>query len=140
MLHGLNHRSSLLAAALFSAFPDWVRFARVQHAGSLLVDVPSPGNPCATLYVDTLEEDCTVSFAGWHIHLPSYANGEATYQRALELIREIHEERRVVVRTYEGGRWTGTHAAAPNAVPPAGPGRTVQVFSWKGTYNVEQAA
>jgi hypothetical protein len=146
------NESSAVAEAIFAAFPEWRALARVQQAADgssfLVVEVTPPPAARAErgLIVHTANGEVTVGFDHYHAHFDrGVADGEPFgLQAALELARQILEERVAIASWWFDDEWQSSSqiAAGSSPSPPSGSSRSnrVRVRSWRGTFNLDASA
>lgn len=143
-LDQLNPHSRRFADALLAEFPEWepyLRLASYEGAapGTLAVEVPPPHPAGFPLFVDTNHDEVTVTFAGWHDHYGSWTGEtvEESTRAAVDVVRDIVQERRLAVLAMDGERWRRSWSLAPGQPVERRHGEQTRVRSWRGTYDAD---
>lgn len=141
--------SAAASEQIFAAFPEWRAIAREEQAedGSsfLVVEVAPPAAARVEhgLVIDTANQEVTVGFDCYHSHFDeSIGDGELFgIEAALELVRQIVNERIAVVSWWDGEHWRGSAQLEAGAEPEAAKWvmhfDRVRVRSWKGSLNAD---
>jgi hypothetical protein len=146
----LNQFSQQFADALFTRFPDWRAYARVDEnetrdeGGILYVEIPvPPGSDLSRpLYILTANEEVVVGFDSDHNHfedLLESGGSDSSIQEVLDFIVDILEERVVAVSWWAGSSLQGGTMILTSSKPE--PSEHIHSFdrvrirSWKETYD-----
>lgn len=146
----LDEFSGAFAEALFTVYPKWVGYARVDIAEDgetpdLVVEVPSPSsqNGSPTLLVYTEDREVTVSFAYYHSHFDWPPDDPDMTRNALAFIAAILNEEIGAASGWNGDKWAGSwlvRKGEPIAPPKNMPTmELIRVRSWQGTLNHDLA-
>ena len=133
--------SQTFAQALISAFPEWQNLASVVPGSQerdrfIEVVVPQEGTD-RFLRLSTEDEEISIAFDDWHEHIGPFL-GFTTAQSveaALKLIEDFTDERIVVKVFRRNGVWDGSTIEAPDEPIRVPPHCTMQVVSWRGTFD-----
>lgn len=127
---------------LFKRFPEWKEFSRHEKSEKdkheyLVVIVQAPTNKeSAGLIILTQNEEITIGFDEYHTHEEVYESFESTYERAIEFIEELINERKIVLVECENGRIRQSSAIKYNSrIPQSNGDKKYYTRSWKGTYD-----
>lgn len=126
----LNEYAEAVRARLVAIFPEFTGHVS-EEDGALVIRYPS-SDPEYPLCVYAWDDEITVGFDHWHMHLRRLDDDEgAELQSAEALIRAIREDRELVVVKHAGERWVGSHlASSPDEVRlERGETATVRAFS-----------
>jgi len=143
----LNPFSAEFARALFSKYPSWREFSKVDSSNYsknlLVVEVPGPIESKADfpLIIDTDGDEVTVGFDRYHSHF-NWPPFDEVHQNPLVFIDDIVRERVAIASLWGEGRWLGSQAVAP----PEGTGgilrdsraKILRIRSWNGRFNADQ--
>ena len=140
-INALDDQSRQFALRLFSIFPQWESFAEPvprdeADAGAFELKVPQPGTP-RVLEINTHKQEITICFGEWHTHLGTFLGltiGEAA-DLAVDMVRGIVAEERIVSITYRDGRWSGSSLSYVEAPSTQEANSTTEVYSWFGTHD-----
>ena len=149
-LDRLNDHSRQFATQLFRKWPEWLQYARFDpyedfEKEALLVEVPRPVDGSSHgLFITTSEWEISVGF-GENFHTRFGTSGEPAggnfYADALAFIADFVDEQTVVAIAYQDkaslGSWKIDLAAESIDEVEVGPGETVKIRSWLGTYDRE---
>ena len=149
-LERLNDHSRQFATQLFRRWPEWIQHARFDpyedfEKEALLIEVPRPVDGSGHgLFITTSEWEISVGF-GENFHTRFGISGENSdgnfYDEALGFIADFVAERLVVAIAYQEKEWLGSWKIdlAKESLDEieVGPGETVKIRSWLGTYNRE---
>src|SRR5690606_4831200 len=107
----LNEYAEAVRARLVAAFPEFAGHVG-EEGGHFVIQYPST-DPDFPLYVWTYDDEITVGFDMWHMHIPCMDDDvDAEVAEAAGLIRAILEGRTLVVVKHAGETWTGSHLAS----------------------------
>ena len=145
-LERLNDHSRQFATQLFRRWPEWLQSVRLpQTAEFKLVEVPRQVDGSHHgLFITTSEWEISVGF-GENFHTRFGTSGENStgdfYAEALDFLASFVEERLVVAIAYQDKEWLGSWkidlAKESLDEVEVGPGETVKIRSWLGTYDRE---
>jgi hypothetical protein len=149
-LDRLNDHSRQFATLLFKRWPEWLRYARFDpyedfEKEALLIEVPRPVDGSTHgLFITTSEWEISVGF-GENFHTRFGTSGEPIsgnfYEEALQFISDFVDERLVMAIAYQDNEWLGSwkiHLDKESLDKvTVGPGETVKIRSWLGTYDRE---
>lgn len=137
----LDGFSRAFADALFAAFPEWEPCAsHIPNVGdealAMEVTIRQPGTG-RTLSIRTDDAEIMITFEMWHDHLRMFSgHSESEVARlALDEIRDLLAERKVVKVDYRDGRWAGSDIVDSSEIPIPAPGVNTKIYSWLGTYD-----
>ncbi|MEK6423216.1 MAG: hypothetical protein V4801_26805 [Burkholderia gladioli] len=155
MIELLEPFSRQMAEDLFSAFPTWKdHLSIVTDEGDrhFSIHVPPPAaskNGPIEIY-SSANQEVTVCYAGTHAHFFSVLGNVQEARGAIEFLRDILDEQRVVVSyIWEGDAtmpngFVSTGSVPANKIPRANYEyfytTSIRVRSWKGTYDADFAA
>ena len=149
-LDRLNDHSRQFATRLFRRWPEWLQHARFDpyedfEKEALLVEVPRQKDGSRNgLFITTSEWEVSVGF-GENFHTRFGTSGESTkgdfYEEALDFLAAFVEEKVVLAIAYQVTEWLGSWKInlADESLDEVevGPGETVKIRSWLGTYDRE---
>ena len=142
----LSPFAARFARILFERYPEWKQYVvppdpEWQETQDLAVAVPSrfPDEP---LRIDTMDDEITISWRGWHTHCYSWKDGPTEEQfigEALEIITALLSEGLVIVEGQDRGKTTASGHYQPDEVAESldlySDHDTVTATSWNGTYD-----
>ena len=147
-LQNLNDHSRQFAVRLFRQWPEWHRLSRFDpyeefEKEALLVEVPRPTDGSSHgLFITTSEWEISIGY-GESFHTRFGTNGDegstSFYDDAMAFLEGFVAEKIVVAVAFEGGEWLGSwridlECESLDDVTP-GPGETVHIRSWRGTWD-----
>jgi hypothetical protein len=139
--HELDELSLDFAKAVFSAFPDWERGARVMRndetgLSSLEVDVVQEITG-RVLHLSSIGDEITLAFEHWHTHVGPFLGIDVaeSIATAMGIIKDFISEETVVTITDRGGLWIGSSLQYRAAPGEPEPNSTTRIYSWRGTYD-----
>ncbi len=146
----LDGFSGAFAEALFTAYPEWVAYARVDIAEDgetpdLVVEVPSPCSKDGSLELIVYTEDTEVivNFAHYHSHFGWPPDDSDMTRDALTFIAAILSEEIAAASGWNGDKWAGSwliHKGEAIAPPKNMPiMESIRIRSWQGTLNQDMA-
>ena len=149
-LDRLNDHSRQFATQLFKRWPEWLQYARFDpyedfEKEALLVEVPRPVDGSTHgLFITTSEWEISVGF-GENFHTRFGTSGEPAsgnfYAEAMQFLSDFVAERLVVAIAYQDNEWLGSWKIHLNKESldevTVGPGETIKIRSWLGTYDRE---
>ena len=149
-LERLNDHSRQFATQLFRRWPEWLQYARFDpyedfEKEALLIEVPRPVDGSEHgLFITTSEWEISVGF-GENFHTRFGTSGEPAtddfYGDALRFLTAFVVESLVVAIAYQDKEWLGSwkidldHESLDEV--EVGPGETVKIRSWLGTFDRE---
>jgi len=138
-LSSVSDFGQAVAGQIARHFPVWLECTEIEERYSeqyLVITVPSLVGGVEPLTVDTSGDEVTVSYAGYHRHHSAFDDGTA--HDALSFIRQLFDERVVVVTYWRNDQWCGGYTVTPDRIPASNDDQPyaniVKVRSWAGTY------
>ena len=152
----LTPTSRQFALKIFALYPEWQDYAK-RNPESNTIEISVPRNVgddglCLDIHGDGghLEEEITISMDGWHTHSSFFGHSgdeiiRSVYDAAVyeleeftQFIKDLIEEKFVVITYNTYGHWHGCNSGAPseiNDMVALEPKCTSRIRSWKGTYD-----
>lgn len=141
-LDQLNAYSRKFASLLFERFPEW-RLLTVfdGETKSMLVEIKSPIDENRKLRIYTDEDEITLEYDLWHMHLgwPDVPL-EVTILELFEQIDDLLEERAVIEIWMKGKEWKGSQLIEENHTKYSFhsiDADRIYWRSWLGTFDLE---
>ncbi|HEY2032747.1 MAG TPA: hypothetical protein VGH02_03590 [Rhizomicrobium sp.] len=143
----LNPFSVEFARALFSKYPSWREFSKIDSSNYstnfLVVEVPAPAESKADfpLIIDTEGDEVTVGFDRYHSHF-NWPPFDEVHQNPLVFIDDIVQERVAIASLWGDSRWLGSQTLAPpertEGILRKSRAEVLRIRSWNGRFNADR--
>ena len=142
----LNSFSVEFALALFSKYPSWRQFSKIDSSdfskNFLVVEVLPPDRAEADpLIIYTDGDEITVQFDRYHSHF-DWPPFDEVHRNPLAFIDDIVQERIAIVSLWGDGRWLGSQTLAPpermEGIFRHSQAEMLRIRSWNGSFNADR--
>ena len=135
----LDEYSVNFSKMLYSIFPRFKQYEEIKEYDEyseayLLIEVQSSSNSENILWISTYDEEITVGFDWYHTHFGYSEIDEDDFKLAIDLIKEIVEEKMAIAVIKKKDSWIRSYIIKNNELPEINKDETIEIKSWNGTY------